>query len=255
MKSAIKATRLLVSTLIATSALSLVPGTATASERRFVYSYETTTSAKGTIELEQWVTWKAGDDSDKFDFRTELEFALTDHVQLGLYLSDWSLTRASGGDTETDWKNAGLEVIWNLTNPTTDAIGSALYGEVKLGEEIFALEGKLLLQKNFGPFTIAYNAVIEAEWEGDDYSEQVGEWANTLGLSYQLSPNFLVGVEVVHEVEFEGWKSAGQHAVYAGPNASVRFGNFFATAAVLFQTTGIADEPDVQTRLIAGFHF
>jgi hypothetical protein len=146
-------------------------------------------------------------------------------------------------------------LIWNLSNPTTDFLGSALYGEVRLGDEIFALEGKLLLQKNFGPWVIAYNAVVEAEWEGEDYEEQVGVFEQTLGVSYQVSPHFTVGAELLHEVEFENWEDAGDHVLYAGPNASVRYGNWFATTTVLFQTTGIDEEPDVQTRLIFGIHF
>ena len=229
-----------------------------AGERRFTYSYEATTAPKNSVELETWVTWKArrgdGGNANQFDFRHELEIGLTDRLQLGLYLSDWTI-KESGGHTEADWENVGVEVIYNLSNPTTDFIGSALYGEVKLGDEVFALEGKLLLQKNFGPWIIAYNATVEAEWEGGDYEEEVGVFEQSLGVSYQVSPKFSVGAELFHELEFEEWEEQGENAVYVGPNASFRFGRAFATATVLFQTTGIADEPDVQTRLIVGFTF
>jgi hypothetical protein len=229
-----------------------------AGDRRFTYTYEATTSPKGTVEFEQWITWKAkrgdGGNSNQFDFRHELEIGLTDRLQLGLYLSDWSI-KESGGHTEADWKNVGIEVIYNLSNPTTDFIGSALYGEVKIGDEAFVLEGKLILQKNFGPWIIAYNAIVEAEWEGSSYDEEVGVFEQTLGISYQVSPKFSIGAELLHEVEFENWEEQGENAVYVGPNASFRFGRAFATATVLFQATGIADESDVQTRLIFGIDF
>jgi hypothetical protein len=242
----------------ALAATILTPPSVSAGERRFTYTYEATTAPKGTIEFENWVTWKAsrgsGGNKNQFDFRHELEFGLTDKLQLGLYLSDWSVTR-SGGKTESIWKNVGAEFIYNLTNPTTDFLGSALYGEVKIGDELFVLEGKLLLQKNFGPWVIAYNATLEAEWEGAGYDEQVGEVKQTLGVSYQVSPNFTVGAEMFHEVVFENWGDASDHALYAGPNASVRFGRMFATATVLFQATDLEDEPDVQSRLIFGIHF
>ena len=62
---------------------------ASAGERRFSYTYETTTAAKGGVELENWVTWKhsnhrSAEDTDVFEFRHELEFGLTDRLQLGL---------------------------------------------------------------------------------------------------------------------------------------------------------------------------
>lgn len=229
-----------------------------AGDRRFTYSYEATTAAKGTIEYEQWVTWKArrgsAGDKDQFDFRHELEFGLTDKLQLGIYLSDWSITN-EGGDTEADWSKTAVELIYNLTNPTTDFLGVGLYGEVFVGEELFGIEGKLLLQKNIGNWIFVYNATLEAEWEGDGLSEDIGEFKNSFGISYQISPKFSVGAEVFTEVEFEGWEDAGDHAIYVGPNFAFRSGNFFATTTVLFQTTGIDAEPDVQTRLIFGYDF
>ena len=229
-----------------------------AGDRRFVYTYEATTAPKGTLEFEQWITWKAnretGGNSNQFDFRHELEWGVTDRLQLGFYLSDWSV-KYEDSHTEADWKAVAVEAIYNLTNPTTDFLGSALYGEVKVGDEVFALEGKLLLQKNLGPWIVAYNAIVEAEWEGRSYDEEVGVFEQTLGVSYQVTPKFSVGAELLHEVEFEEWGDAGDHVVYAGPNASLRFGRAFATATVLFQATDIDDEPDVQSRLIFGIHF
>lgn len=228
-----------------------------AGDRKFTYTYEATTAAKGSWEYEQWVTWKAyrsGGNRNRFDFRHEVEVGLTDHLQLGIYMSDWSLNYEKG-HTDADWKSAGAELIWNLTNPTTDFLGSALYGEVKVGDEVFVLEGKLILQKNLGPWVIAYNAIVEAEWEGADYNEEVGVLEQTLGVSYQISPKFSVGAELLHEVEFADWDRSGENVLYAGPNFSVRSGKWFATSTVLFELTGVEGEADVQTRLIFGVNF
>ncbi len=224
-------------------------------ERRFTYSYEAVTSPQGLWEYEQWFTWKGYDDRDRYEFRHELEYGLTDSLQLGLYLSDWRITDPDEGDAEAEWRTAGAELIYGLTDPTKDLIGSALYGEFQIGPEKFALEGKLLLQKNFGPLALVYNFVLEAEWEGEDYHEEIGVIENTFGLSYQLSPQFFVGFEGVHEVEFEEWQDAGDHVFYIGPNVSFRKGDFFATVTGLFQVTGVDGEPDHQIRLLAGLHF
>lgn len=244
-------------TACAALVIAALPQDAQAGDRRFTYTYEVTTAPKKSVELETWVTWKAyrGEENlNKFEFRHELEIGLTDHLQLGLYLSDWSIEHQDG-HSKAHWSNFGAEVIWNLSNPTTDFLGSALYGEVKAGDELFALEGKLLLQKNFGPWIVAYNAIVEAEWEGVDLEEQVGVFEQTLGISYQVTPKFSLGAEVVHEIEFEDWEEAGEHIVSVGPNASYRFGRCFATATVLFEVTGVEGEPDVQSRLIFGVNF
>ena len=227
-------------------------------QRRFTYSYETVTAPKGSREYEQWITWKAhkADDSDyqKFEFRHELEFGLTDRLQLGLYLADWEIVDDAAG-SEAEYKKSAVELIYSLTNPITDPIGSALYFEAGLGPELFELEGKLLLQKNFGKLALVYDFVVEAEWEGDNFDEEVGEIQNTFGISYQINPSLFVGIEALHEVEFEDWSESGANVVYIGPNISWRRGGFFATLSPLIQVTGVDGEPDFNTRLLVGFDF
>jgi len=235
---------------------------ASAAERRFAFTYEATTAPKGTVELENWVTWRhtdagSGDDSEVFRFRHELEFGVTDRLQVGLYLLDWQYDDKAT-DKKSEWLSSGVEVIYNLTNPTTDFIGSAIYGEVLFGHDSLKVEGKLLLQKNFGPVRIVYNAIVEAEWEGEEFgnfSEENGELAQTLAVSWDVNKSFSVGAEMLHEIELPDWAEANDSVVYAGPNASVRFGRFFATATALFQLTDVDGEPDTQVRLITGIHF
>lgn len=234
-------------------ALGLIATVAHATDRRFTYSYETTTAPKGSFEYEQWFTWQQGDDFDKYQFRHELEFGITDQLQLGLYLFDWEHEKEDG-ESETKWEGTGVELIYQLTDPNKSAFGSALYFEAIASDEELELEGKLLLQKNFGPLVLVYNLIVEAEWE-DDFEEEVGVWENTIGLSYQVNPNIFIGVEATHEVEFEDWSEAGHHVVYAGPNVSFRKGHFFATLTGLFQATDVDDEADTQLRVIAGLTF
>ncbi|MEK0451577.1 MAG: hypothetical protein RL088_3845 [Verrucomicrobiota bacterium] len=243
------------SAITAIAAVSVLASSALAGDRKFTYSNDVTTNPKGVWEYEQWVTWKSyGSGKDSFDFRHELEGGLTDKLQIGIYLADWTLTR-QGGKTDAVWKSSGVELIYNLSNPTTDILGSAIYGEVKLGEEIFKLEAKLLLQKNLGPWTFISNTIVEAEWEGSGYDEEIGVFEQTLGVSYDLSPSFSIGAEAKYELEYEGWSGSADGALYIGPVASYRKKDFFVATTVLFQATDIDSEPDVQTRMILGFHF
>ncbi|MHC5003274.1 MAG: DUF6662 family protein [Planctomycetota bacterium] len=240
-------------------ALLLPCSPADADQRRFAYLYESTTHPVGEVEYEQWITWKTHKaiDSrfDRVDFRHEIEFGVTDNLQLGIYLSDWRYERGNTVDDGAEWRNVAVEAILALTDPVTDPIGSALYGEVKIGDQLMALEGKLILQKNLGKWVFAWNGTVEAEWEGSNYDEDKGEFEQTLGASYQFTPELLAGVELLHEIEYDDWSEWEDHVVYLGPNISYRTETWWITAAPLAQLTDIDTEADFQLRVIFGFDF
>lgn len=241
--------------------VALLPlGSAVASARRFTYVYETGTAAPGTFELENWFTWRTHrDDDTKFDqldFRHEVEFGITDRLQAAVYLADWSYRDGRSVENHGSfYDGSAVELVYNLTNAQTSALGSAVYGELKIGEDLVTFESKVLLEKQFGRFVIGYNAGVEAEWEGDDLEERTGEFQQTAGVSYEITPRFLAGAELLHEIEFPDWDEAGESVVYAGPNVSVRFGNWWATTTAMAQLTNVASEPDFQLRTIVGYSF
>ena len=233
---------------------------AEAGARRFTYVYEATTSAPGTREFENWITWGTSPREDRrfneVDFRDEIEFGVTEHFQIGLYLANWGY-REDPAEHEHgfSYQTSALELIYNLTNPTTDLLGLALYGEILGGPEELELESKVILQKNLGRFVIAYNGTLEAKWEGDRLEEKGGEFAQSFGVSYEISPAWLVGAEFLHEIDIPDWSEAEDSILYAGPNVSYRRGNWWATLTPLAQLTNVVSEVDFQTRLIFGFSF
>lgn len=248
--------------LIAGALLASAALPAHAYNRRYVYNYEAGGMPKGLFEYEPWFTYKQFETGFAWEFRNEIEYGVTDRLLVAAYVSDWSYDNLEGPGSAT-WDAIGGEFQYTLSDPTVDPIGSAIYGEFKFGPEIFALEGKLILHKNFGPLSVVYNAIVEAEWEGEHRDEEVGVIENTFGMSYQFNPKFFIGMEATHEVELEEWQEAGESAIYVGPNISFRTsgmnlpssGSFFATAAMLFQASSIEDEPDAQVRLIMGKFF
>ncbi len=227
-----------------------------ANERLFTFTYEATTMPKGEWEYEQWVTWKTAKekdrDFDRFEFRHELEHGITDRFQLALYLSDWRYEespKTRGGD----WRDFAVEGIYNLTHPVTDPVGLALYGEIQLGDEKLELEGKLIAQKSIGRVVIAYNATLEAEWEEHHFVEDNGTIEQTLGISYQFSPRFTVGAELLNELNMPDWAGIrGKGILYLGPNASYRARTWWATLTPMFQVSDVEDEPDFMMRLLVG---
>lgn len=235
--------------------------TAHAGDRHFTFLYDATTESAGEVEVETWVTWgshKASDSSfDQIDFRHELEFGLTDHLQLGVYLANWNY--ADGKSVEGDgvnYESSGVELIYNFLDPTKDWLGLSVYGEYTGGPDVHKLEGKLLLQKNIDRWVLGYNAVIEGAWEQENSDwETEGEFQQAAGLSYEITPKFSVGAELLHKIDFPHWSEQGEHKVYAGPNFVYRAGNWWVGVTPMFQITSVETEPDFVTRLILGINF
>ena len=180
---------------------------------------------------------------------------MSDTFQISAILSEWSVEHVKGEGTKTTWGSAGLEGMWAITNPVKDPLGIALVGETRVGSDSVAVEGRLILQKNFGPLVAAYNAIVESEWAGPGHSEKTGTVEQTLGVSYQFTPSFMFGVEAVDELVYENWSSAGPHALYVGPSLSYRKGNVWTALAPVFRVSSAAGEPDFQVRLVVGINF
>src|SRR3954447_8094843 len=158
--------------------------------RHFTYLYEAPTSPPGGFESENWVTWSRTTDpssANEFAFRHELEFGLTDRLQASVYFADWSYSRADH-ESHAAFDDVGLELIYNLTNPVLDPVGISVYQEYKGGNRLFEWESKLIVQKNLGPWILAYNATLEAVWTGEGLQEHEGEFQQALGASYEITP-------------------------------------------------------------------
>ena len=223
--------------------------------RHFTFLYEANTSARGSLELENWVTWQRTTGPGRFDqvdFRHELEYGVTDKFQASIYVADWFYEndREHSGFAYSD---TAIELIYNLTNPVVDPIGLSIYGELRTGDRLIELESKLIAQKNFGPLILAYNATLESVWEGNDLAERQGEFSQALGASYEISPPISVGVELLHEFVFPEWRDEEKiRNLFVGPNVSYRSTSWFVTVTALAQATDIEDEPDFQLRTIFG---
>ena len=236
--------------------LSILPAACSfAGVRHFTFLYEAPTSAPGSVELENTVTWAHHGDSNDIRFREELEIGITDRLQLGLYPLDWD-HHSDADRSGFGYDGGAVEFIYNLSNPVIDPIGISLYQEIAGGHRHFESESKLIAQKDLGRWILDYNATLEAEWESKGLEEQTGEFQQAIGASYEISPRFSVGMEMLHEFVFEDWNDRQKiRNVFIGPNASYRRQQWFVTVTALAQATDTSDEPDFQLRTIFGFGF
>jgi hypothetical protein len=250
-----------------------------ADPRPFTFVYDTYPEGKGEWEYEQWVTWRTHteEDSDyqRVDFRHEFEFGLTENFDLGVYVANWHW-EDSTEQQGTHFDSAGVEGIVYLMNPVTDPIGLGLYGEVFAGEDELELEYKLLLHKDVGNWTLAYNLILETEIEGvfhnapseggaggDDDEDEEGETevegvlGHAFGASYSFEGGkWRVGGECVIESVYENWSSYEETTVYAGPNVNYVGGkNCWITVTPMFQLSDVESEADFMVRAVAAIQF
>jgi len=71
--------------------LALPATAALAGVRHFGYVYEAVTTAPGSLDIENWVTWSRTSNpqrADEVDFRHEFEFGVTENSHASLYVAE-----------------------------------------------------------------------------------------------------------------------------------------------------------------------
>jgi len=265
--------KILLLSLVSGVMLAVPPGLM-ADERAFTYSYEATSVLpKGGVELEQWITSRAGKENGRFvrwDLREEIEFGVTDRYTTALYLnfrnthSDGVSSRSDTDDFE--FKGISSEHKYQVLNPHLKPLGLLLYGEVTTDGEEVELEEKLVLQKLVGErWNFVFNAILEQEWEfeaGATEKELIVEL--TAGVSYRLSPHWSVGLEARNHRILEDFDDQVANAFFLGPNIHWGTGKWWATLTVLPQVAGspetdsnleLHEHERIEVRLIAGYNF
>src|SRR6185295_11207794 len=106
---------------------------------------------------------------------------------------------ATPGATIDSQSFDGISSEWKykVLDPVANPVGLAFYQEYTVHTDEFEWETKLILDKKFGKNLIAYNFVIEPEWEfmpGDTEMTLVME--NDLGVTHLFSDAFSAGFEI-----------------------------------------------------------
>ena len=261
---------------IAIVALAACPAIqAVADDRKFTFSTEAKTLPKGVWEFEQWATLQAGKDSGHWSellLREEIEYGITDRLNAAFYIN--SSYQDNGGvdgfenDHSFGFDSNSAELKYKLSEPATDVVGALLYGELKLANDEYALEGKAVFSKEVGPWTFAYNFVWEEVLARSDDPLASPEWrseheiSNTLGVSCSVDSRLAFGLEAFDVSRYE--RSLGgenTHAYYAGPNVHYASDTWWATLTIVKQLDidgrdfTDADNTEWAARVIFGVNF
>jgi hypothetical protein len=266
--SATPSPRLRRRTLIAMLAICALGGLANANPRPLPYTYIYETLPKGEAEVELYTdltplrainpnaapAWYLAS-----QFQTEIEYGLTDRLELGLYLT---VAPAQSGWTDLPNLPEGTGVKQRLRYRFGEVgqwpIDLAVYGEVTENEREIELEGKVILQRRVGPLRFAANAWAEREYYFR--ANQVGEPATHNGVifgnrEWVLNPAAGVvfekwaqvqpGIEYwMHAEHLDGgtWVIEPQH--YLGPTVLLQFGKIWWSNGAYFRLNGL-DTPAV----------
>lgn len=244
---------------------------AAADARHFAYSYEADSILEqGHWEFEQWVTHRNGRATGifrAFDLREEVEYGLLERLTTALYLNFQDVhSEGVVGVADRDameFKGVSSEWKYMLSSPNLHPLGLLLYFEPTYEGEELELEGKVVLQHNFGERWVwVVNATAEPEWEflaGGTAKELALEF--TSGLAYKLHPHWSTGLEVRNHHTFADFSDHEPSPLFVGPNLHWETARGWATFIILPQIPGMAGDrvldqhEKVEARLIAGVLF
>jgi hypothetical protein len=225
----------------ALAALALAPSIAAANPKPLPFSYTYETLGEGELELETYADMTPVRSPNPGGgartvvqplerFQTEFETGLTDRLELGLYVTFQPTPPEFGSQTPLFAGGNGVKqrLRYRLTEPGALPIDIAVYGEVAELHNEIELEGKIILQRRFGPV----RAIVNLWGEREFYYNGQREWVlnPTAGLTAQVTPTFHVGIESWMRKEYLDDKSA------LSPNAQLPFNlnaQFFLGPAVL----------------------
>ena len=227
-------------------ALVLAVGSCYSQDRYFARTYNTTVLPKGNIDLEFWHTSRLGHENEFFhaqDQRMELEFGLGRKFQTAFYFNRYQKTAIDslGNNATSNEIGFSNEWKWKLSDPISNRLGSALYGEIGWRGDEIELETKLILDKQIGKNLFAFNLVAEF---GNEIKKEKGktkieleETPIELDFAYMrnFSTNWGVGLEIVNHNDISknnGWENSTWHA---GPTINYRNNRWFIIANFLPQ--------------------
>lgn len=240
------------------AALLALAARAEANPRPLPFTYTSETLREGEAEVEQFVdgtpvrarnattgnpAWFVA-----MQLQTELEYGITNRLELGLYVTWVPAAGSSFVDTPTLTEGNGVKqrLRYQFAEPGEWPVDVGVYGELVENEREFEIEAKILLQRRIGRLRVAANLWGEREFYWDGRAEWVLN--PTLGVTYAATANLHLGVE--------GWMRAelphpspkpfavGPHA-FVGPTVLLDFGRVWWSTGVYLRATDTGRSPEV----------
>jgi len=181
------------------------PSRALANPRPLPFTYPYVTLPEGSLEVEQYVDLvpvrvvreladgtTEGVVSVRSQLQTELEYGLTDRLEVALYFAF-----RQGGSADTPFlRFEGLKqrLRYRFAELGEWPVDVGVYLELAEYHNEFETEEKILLSRRFGAVDVAANLWVEQEWYFQT-RETKYIYNPTVGVTYELSPRLSLGAE------------------------------------------------------------
>jgi hypothetical protein len=259
-----------------------------ADENLFGFVRGAETLPHGHYDLYQFMTFRGGKHVGTYrgwDFDTELEYGVTDRLQLSAAVVNHYFYNKGVEELpdSNHYRFGGLEVSgkYRILSPFKDPIGLALRveGGYLLNDEVDGLRQheryiapELIFQKNFRDDTVIWELNLGPEWASgkrpaEQYPRELSLQGGT-GISWRFAPNWFVGLEGKVRSEFPEMSlyNFEHYAVYAGPSIHYGAERWWVTLSYAYQVYGqevdatvngkaYAEEATYQLRLKVGLNF
>ena len=233
---------------------------------------------KGQKELELWTTLSNGRNHffRGIDHRMEYEVGLGGNLQTAFYLNygySKGIEETNGVQTLNSNVEYSFSNEWKykLTDPVANMLGSALYFEYSIAPSSTELEGKIILDKQIGRFTHAFNLVGEYELSKDFHengnkiamkSENELKIELNYAFAFKVNKGLSVGMDFFDQNQFSTQSKLENSVLLLGPCLSYSSNGFWVNLSVMPQITdfkngglNLNDYEKLQTRLAFSFAF
>ncbi|HEY3669202.1 MAG TPA: hypothetical protein VGL19_24555, partial [Polyangiaceae bacterium] len=168
--------RIIFKIISVTAICAFFASSALATPRTLPFSYPNETLPKGGLELELYTdvnTLRVPADptgttpgniwAPEYRLQAELEYGITDRLELGLY-QVFEAPAVAGGDNAFLFDGLKWRVRTRLAEPGELPVDIGLYLELETMHDEVALEGKVNLQRRLGPVRLLANLWAEEAW-------------------------------------------------------------------------------------------
>ena len=261
-------TRLSAAPLLALAPALALAGPAAADEPLFGFVNTTDLLPKGKTQVETWLSWREGEslgDYRAIEGRTELDYGLSNRVQLTLYLnySDQDARvdparaaalglRPSGDAGRARFDGVTGEIIWRLASPYLDPLGFAVLADASTGPGQRIVGVKAIAQKNFRDDTVVLAANLRADLgqrearrdrpAGAVARRHVTTLETSVGASWRFRANWSAALELrARRKRAGGLLDGGEGeagAVFLGPTLHYGGERWFVTLSALRRVGG-----------------
>mgnify|MGYP001070883220 CR=1 FL=1 len=229
--------------LILTLAMLFAAPSLLADRRKYAWTYQYATIAPEASELELYQTTKLNQ-TDSWEYRIEVEHGLTRRWDLSIY----QIFAQKEGES-FKWDAFQVRTRYKLAEPGRFFFDPLVYLEYNRKIDLTRqnkVEAKLILDRDMDRLNVVLVPVYEFFWAP---GEPVHEIGFDVGLSYELSYRFSVGVESISRKEFIE-NAENEQSSYLGPTISLATGSIFYTIGYTWGMTD--DSDDARVRFLMG---